>query len=161
MEKLTMTLRILSRFSRRNIPAVLVVAMLSLAIIPGCTTPRKVVLDFTEAVVDQEFYQASYFCTQRYYLEELRYLEYAFTKIGEEERPPLEIDETDFLNLRAFLETEYDGDTARVWKRGSKEIVFILVKVNGRWKIDDTEIDWGPDWEEFKERIDAEGVLGF
>ena len=148
--------------SRTKTCTLLPAVIFLLAALPSCTlTPETTVLNFADAMWAEDFQEAKKYCTPKCIHETLKYLEYTYMLepgVWTGEGDP---NKWDWAYWRSHLEVEMDGDTALVWQTDYEEDIFHLVKVDGKWMIDELEFDWGFDFDEFKQIIEREALHGF
>ncbi len=129
----------------------IVLAALALGFIPGCGgggTPEQVVAGFYKAILAGNESKAKSYCTSSYGEEEIP----IFVGIWQ----PFTGDTEENPYAKENLTCEVSGDTARVWCNESPDVVFVLVKQDGRWKIDNIDVEM-PDFSEMPEGMEMPG----
>jgi len=113
-----------------------------MTMIPGCTNlpPEKVVAKFFIAVLNGETDKARNYCTDsftRKYISSLSQMSAEMPQLSRlmrEEKPSVS-------EIASELVCRIRGNEAQVWGRGAEFTRYLLIQVDGEWKLDDIEVD--------------------
>ncbi len=99
---------------------------------PYPSDPMDVFKNFTLDIANQDFDSAKTYCTQNY-------IDNEFNEALSEMKTMADMSEMGEISK---FQSSMEGDTVKVWVKDQEFFKIVLIKENGKWKIDKTEAEF-------------------
>jgi len=114
--------------------AMLVLMGIAIFAVAGCSKPypsdpMEVIFNFTMDIINQDFDGAKGYCTQNFIDKEFNAVKSMMKKMTE-------------MPEASKFQSSQEGDTVKIWVIGQESRKTVLIRAEGKWKIDRTESDF-------------------